>query len=130
MERPYSGLKGHAAQWAQKNLVANQHPSITHVLTSDPALEEILANCNQVIDAVGFESNGWPTLHDAPPGRGPFEPAQNIFLLGFVAPPRVLDAFGREEDAVGILEFLQQAQRSIPTWRNADHVRALKRALA
>ena len=61
-----TGLKGFAASWARQHLDGTPPENLKRCLASDKTFEEVLALCNKVVYAVGFEKRKTPVLEQFP----------------------------------------------------------------
>lgn len=113
------GLKGFAAKWARQYLDGTLPQNLNRCLTSDKTFEEVLALCNKVIYAVGFERRKTPVLEQFPNANyqettGIIAPG--LFGLGIAYPQAQFDPFGNREYQVGLWKFMAYLNTLLPIW--------------
>lgn len=113
------GLKGSAAKWARQHLDGPLPKNLNRCLTSDKTFEEVLALCNKVIYAVGFERRKTPVMEQFPSASyqettGIIAPG--LFGLGIAYPQAQLDPLGNREYRVGLWKFMDYLNTMLPIW--------------
>ena len=114
-----TGLKGTAAEWAKQHLDGTQPRNLQRCLISDKTFEEVLALCNKVVYAVGFERRKIPVLEQYPTANyqettGIIAPG--LFGLGIAYPQTQLDPLGNKEYRVGLWKFMDYLNTMLPIW--------------
>jgi len=114
-----TGLKGYAAEWAKKHLDGALPKNMVRILSSDHTFAEVMAQCDKVIYAVGFQTRELPTLEQ-------FEKleyndktgiiAPGLFGLGIAFPEVQYDKLMNLEVRVGLWKFMDYLNRILPIW--------------
>ena len=112
------GLKGDVAQWAKANL-HGQNENCQRVYYKDACADQLLQQCDYVIDAIGFQArdipiNGMKTPHC--PHSGII--AHNVFGCGIAYPEKVTGIVGNQEWNVGLKKFGLFLDKVLPVWLN------------
>ena len=114
-----TGLKGHAAEWARKHLDGSLPANLKRVLATDRKFDEILATCNRIIYAVGFERRKLPVVeqynHVSYNDRTGII-APGLFGLGIAFPEAKFDRLGNLEYRVGLWKFMDYLNEVMPIW--------------
>lgn len=118
----YNGLKGDVAQWAFDVLEAEHPASIFRIKNTEIARASWIPICNKIIYAIGYERNAIPLIdinkndlfYDDTTGIIGVAPC--LFGIGFAFPEKIIDQWGKTQHTVGIIDFLQYAQRIVPQW--------------
>lgn len=112
-----TGLKGFAAKWAKEHL---DHPSsIEQIHISDSTFQPTLAQCTQLVHAVGFERRtilGTP-LDAYNPQTG--EIGENLYGLGIAYPEAKINRMGLLEYRVGLWKFIDYLDSILHLWTAA-----------
>lgn len=113
------GLKGSAATWAKQHLDGVLPKNLNRCLASDKTFEEVLALCNKVIYAIGFERRKTPVLEQFPNAHyqettGIIAPG--LFGLGIAYPQAQFDPLGNKEYRVGLWKFMDYLNTILPIW--------------
>jgi cation diffusion facilitator CzcD-associated flavoprotein CzcO len=114
-----TGLKGFAATWAHQHLDGTLPKNLKRLLVSDETFEEVLADCNKVIYAVGFERRKLPVLeqfHDVNYQETTGIIAPGLFGLGIAYPQLKFDPLGNREYRVGLWKFMDYLNSILPIW--------------
>ena len=114
-----TGLKGFAASWARQHLDGTPPENLKRCLASDKTFEEVLALCNKVVYAVGFEKRKTPVLEQFPNANyqettGIIAPG--LFGLGIAYPQAQFDPLGNREYRVGLWKFMDYLNTILPIW--------------
>lgn len=114
-----TGLKGFAAKWAHQHLDGTLPNHFNRCLVSDKTFEEILALCNKIIYAIGFERRKTPVIEQFP-GVNYQETtgiiAPGLFGLGIAYPQAQFDLLGNLEYRVGLWKFMEYLNTVLPIW--------------
>lgn len=109
-----TGLKEETAWWA-KNILEKRPPhNLERYLNTPQNLKTYLPQCTKIIAAIGYKPtpiNGID-ITQYNPNTGLLAP--NIYGIGIAFPYRSKDPLGNKEIHVGVLDFLEQAERIIP----------------
>jgi len=113
------GLKGHAAKWARAHVDGTLPKKLTRCQVADTKFEELLACCNKVVYATGFENRRTPVIEQFPGARyqettGIIAPA--LFGFGIAYPQAQFDSFGNREYRVGLWKFMDYLNTVFPIW--------------
>ncbi|KAA0102118.1 pyridine nucleotide-disulfide oxidoreductase [Mycolicibacterium sp. P1-18] len=113
-----TGLKGHAAAWARKNVDGRLPDRLQRCHVDDARFDELLGQSDHVVYTVGFEPRRvdapqWgPLRHD--PANGIIAPG--LFGVGIAFPGHRVDPTGHAEHRVGLEKFMQQLDQCLPIW--------------
>lgn len=113
------GLKGFAAKWASEHLDGTLPKNLKRCHILDKTFEEMLAVCNKVIYAVGFERRKIPVLEQFP--NATYQDttgiiAPGLFGLGIAYPQVQFDPLGNREYRVGLWKFMDYLNTVLPIW--------------
>lgn len=114
-----TGLKGFAAKWAKQHLDGKHPARLKRIHTSDLAFEEVLAGCNKVVYAVGFERRKVPVLEQFSTTHYNDKTgiiAPGLFGLGIAFPQAMYDPLMNLEYRVGIWKFMDYLNTIFPIW--------------
>jgi len=116
----YNGLKGDIAEWVFNVYEKEKPASIIRIKNNKKARKSLIPLCTKIIYAVGYERNQIPitgmdsnTL-EYDPLTGVITP--RLFGVGIAFPEKIIDPWGKEQFTVGIIDFLNYAQRIVPNW--------------
>jgi hypothetical protein len=121
----YNGLKGDVAQWAFDILAKKRPETILRVKNSERGRESWLPVCNKIIYAIGYERNAIPCA-DIDQKDLVYDDTMGVVLprlfgIGIAFPEKIIDPWGKEQHTVGMIDFLEYAQRIVPHWLNNKH---------
>lgn len=114
-----TGLKGDTAAWAREHLDGNLPANLQRYNTHDHKPDKLLAECNKVIYAIGFEKRNTLLINDYGnvqhnPNLGIIGPG--LFGLGIAYPEIKADPFGHVESQVGLWKFMVYLNKILPVW--------------
>lgn len=121
-----AGLKGMAARWAIEVLEKGLPAHLIRVLNQPDALNAWLPICNKIIYAIGFEKNQLPpingnnAIYDSYDGSSGVI-APRLFGIGIAFPEVISDEIGGEQLGIGLSDFMDYAQRILPTWTKRNN---------
>lgn len=117
----YNGIKGYAAEWAQKNLEEKLPDNLERIHLTDQNLQKKLDECTKIIYAVGFKQQVFPKIL-------PYENlsydhyagilAKGLFGIGVGFPELRQDALGTSEYAVGLIDFAEYMDKVLKIWHS------------
>lgn len=116
----YNGLKGDVAEWAFEILEKKNPETIMRVKNTELARAAWLPLCNKIIYAIGYERNEIPCpdinqqdlVYDDTMGIV----VPRLFGIGIAFPEKIIDPWGKEQHTIGMIDFLEYAQRIVPEW--------------
>lgn len=116
-----NGLKGIAAQWALEILEKKPPANLIRILNKPEALDAWLPICNKIIYAIGFERNDLPAINGTEKPYNHYDSSSGIiaprlFGIGIAFPERIPDFEGTEQYGIGLNNFIEYAQRILPSW--------------
>jgi cation diffusion facilitator CzcD-associated flavoprotein CzcO len=114
-----TGLKGTTADWARINIDGTLPRNLTRLHTSDEQIEALLANCNKVVYAIGFERRHLPEIENAViqdywVNQGMLAPG--LFGLGIAFPEAKYNRVNKLEYRVGLWKFMEYLTEVLPVW--------------
>jgi hypothetical protein len=114
-----TGLKGHAAEWARKNIDGKLPSNLVRYPSTEPNLTHYLPQCDKSIYAVGFTRRSNIVIGDYPnahynPHLGIIGPG--LFGLGIAYPEVLPNPFGSVEQQVGLWKFMVYLTKVLPVW--------------
>jgi hypothetical protein len=120
-----TGLMGVTAQWAKEVLEKNPPAKIIRLYNKPEIREAWLPLCTKIIYAAGFERNELPSIpgvsyDDYNAQTGIIGP--RLFGIGIAFPEVYTDPLGNVEHAVGLPDFMEYAQKIVPTWVQREPV--------
>ncbi len=118
-----SGLKGIAAEWAQKVLEKNPPCNLVRLFNSEKARQAWLPLCSKIVYAAGYERNPIPgckpdMAYDTHTGKI----APGLFGIGIAFPEVIVDPAGNVEHKIGLNSFMQHALDMLPVWSRGSHL--------
>lgn len=119
-ETAHNGLKGSVAHWAYHVLEKEYPEEILRLKNSERARDSWLPICKKIIYAIGYERNELPFLHiDSNQiaynsTTGAICP--RLFGIGLAFPEEKIDEVGQTHQLIGIIDFMNYAQRIVPQW--------------
>lgn len=116
----HNGLKGSVAEWAY-HVLEKEHPEqIVRLPNNNISRDSWLPICDKIIYAIGYERNELPFLNNDP-NTIPYDSNSGIisprlFGIGLAFPETTVDTMNETHQLIGIIDFMNYAQRIIPSW--------------
>jgi hypothetical protein len=113
------GLVGSAAEWAREIYEKNPPHNLFKIFSCEETLKTWTTICTKIIYALGFEPNALPLIngkistcyYDT---NGVLMP--RLFGIGIAFPEQYVTVNGNITHRVGILQFMEYAQKVMPLW--------------
>jgi cation diffusion facilitator CzcD-associated flavoprotein CzcO len=114
-----TGLKGHAADWARKNIDGVHPERLERCWTDSDDFADKVAECDHAIYTVGFERRTLPEVK--PWGQLDYNAtngiiAPGLFGLGIAFPGYGEDPYGYGQYRVGLKKFMDHINAVLPLW--------------
>lgn len=126
-----AGLRGETAYWAKNVLEKEKPANILRLKNSKKTRTTWLPICDKIIYACGFERNDLPQNDNTTPyecydcTNGSIAPG--LFGIGIAFPEKWEDPHGNIEYGIGIPDFMEYVQDSLPSWMRKKQIRHLLR---
>lgn len=126
-----NGLKGVAARWALEILEKNPPANLIRIANKPEALEAWLPICNKIVYAVGYERNDLPAINGNEKPYSAYDSSSGIiaprlFGIGIAFPEKIADFEGTEQYGIGLNNFMDYAQRVLPSWMKKKYTQLIQ----
>ena len=114
-----TGLKGHTADWARKNIDGVLPDNLVRYTANQANIARYLPDCNKAIYAVGFKQRDHIVIGNYEhnhynPHVGIIGPG--LFGFGIAYPELKPDPFGTVDHQVGLWKFMVYLNKIMPVW--------------